>query len=367
MTTPAESDAYLHPVDIRKSHVLTRIVERKVPETDVYDVPFMPIKPFQGRKVKVRVRIGRGAGLAAFKADNASTPVVELEGDIQEIYMELVTIAEKSVVNATDMIHLKSVDEEVAREAARNIVDLASNLRLRNVNRTRWMAWQTAGGTLPITYPNGTVITIDWDFAGAGQNSFFTGSHLPTAAVDWNVNSEMEYTTDIITDVYNWTKLIGDDLGCDPSDCTLHMNGETWRYVRRNKYLLRESNPSYSQPRTAPLSLAEVASILDVKAVKILNPFYLDEGATMAKTKLMPDKKVLITGPYTWMGTPIAEMYDGLVARVEGESIVVDRNPGAKAELYISKEQVAENIRVQTARLPVVNYPAAFVWATVAS
>ena len=367
MATPTDSDAYLHPSDIRKSHVLTRVLERKVPETDIYDVAFMPIKPYQGRRVKVRVRIGRGAGLAAFKADNASTPVVELEGDIQEIYMELVTIAEKSVINATDMIHLKSVDEEVAREAAKNIVDLGANLRLRNVNRTRWMAWQAAAGSLPVTFPNGTTITIDWDFGGAGMNSFFTGSHLPVAAVDWDTLADGVYTTDVITDVYTWTKLIGDDLGCDPSDCTLHINGETWRYLRRNKHLLLESNPVMSQPRSAPLSLTEVASILDVKAVKVLNPFYLEEDATMSKTKLLPDYKVLITGPYSWLGTPIAEMYDGLVARVEGESIVVDRNPGAKAELYISKEQVAENIRVQTARMPIVNYPAGFVMATVGS
>jgi len=60
-------------------------------------------------------------------------------------------------------------------------------------------------------------------------------------------------------------------------------------------------------------------------------------------------------------------MLDGPVARVQGEKIVVSNNPGMRAEMYISKEQVAENVRVQTARLPVINYPAAFLTATVGS
>ncbi len=368
MATPTSSDMYLHPQDIRDAHKLTRIVDRKLPETSVYDVPFMPLKPFTGRRLKLRVRIGRGAGLAAFKADNANTPVVELEGDLQEIYMDLVTIAEKSVINASDIAYLASADEAIAREGARNIVDLAANLRLRNVNRTRWMAWQAAQGTLPVTYPSGAVISVDWDFGGEGMNSFFGGSHLFTAEADWNHQDDDDvYDTDIITDVYTWTKRIGDDLGCDPSDCILHMNGETWRYVRRNSYLLKESNPAMPVPRTAPLKLEEVKSILDIADIRIMNPFYLGEDDTLTKTKLLADNKMLITGPYTWQGMPIAEMYDGIVSRVEGENIIAAPNPGMLAEMYINKEQVAQNVRIQTARMPVLNFPAAFGWATLVS
>jgi hypothetical protein len=368
MATTTTPDEYIHPIDVRKSHVLTKILERKLPETNVYDVSFMPIHPFSGRKVKLQVRIGRGSGLAPFKADNASTPILEFEGDLQELYMELVTIAEEVVLNASDLLALDSPDESVARLASRDILDKGSTLRLRNVNRTRWMAWQASQGTLPIVYPNGTVITIDWDFAGKKQNNFFSATHLQTAAVNWNHQDENEvYDADIITDVYNWTKIIGDDLGCSPNEVTLHMNSTTWRYIRRNKYLLKESNPAYPVPRTAPLKLEEVVSILDVKAIKIMNPFYLTEDTTQTKTPLLEDHKILFTGPYTWQGEPISEMYDGPVVRVEGERIVVERNPGMKAEIYIDKHRIAEFLRVQTARMPIINFPAAFLWATVVS
>jgi len=368
MATPTETGMYIHPIDVRDSAKLTRIIDRKVPEVDHYDVPFMPLNGTNKRKVKVRVRIGRGAGLAAFKADNASTPIVELEGDIQEIFMELVVIAEKAVLNQSDIVHLRSVDEGVAMEAAGNIIDKGALLRLRNVNRTRWMAWQAAMGSCSITYPNGTSLTLDFDFAGEVQNTFFSSTHVVTASTLWNAtDDDSHYSTNIIDDVYTWSKLIADDLGCNESDVTLHLNSTTWRYVKRNEWLLRESSPSFSQPRTAPLKLAEAAEVLDVKEIKILNPFYLSEDTTMTKTKLLADHTILFTGPYQWQGQPIAEMLDGPVARVSGEEIVVGTNPGMQAEIYLSKEQVAENIRIQTARLPVINFPAAFLKATVAS
>ena len=40
-------------------------------------------------------------------------------------------------------------------------------------------------------------------------------------------------------------------------------------------------------------------------------------------------------------------------------------NPGMVAEIYINEEQVAKNVRVQTARMPVVNHPAGIFYAQV--
>jgi hypothetical protein len=359
------ADEYLHPIDIRDAHKLTRILTRKVPETRHYDVSFMPFYGFEGRKVKLHVRDVAGAGLASFKADNSNTPVVETSGNLQELFIELVTISEKEVLNESDLIALESADDRIARGAARDILKKGGDLRLRNVNRTRWMAWQAVKDELTIVYPDGASINIDWDLDGDSWNSWFSGSHLPQAGVDWDAQTNDEYSTDIITDVYNWTKRVADDLGCDQSECTLHMNSTTWRYVRRNKYLIRESTPTLPQPRTAPLKQAEVAEVLDVAAVKTVNAYYLEEDESRTKHYMLPDHRILITGPYEWQGKPIAEMYDGLVARVEGERIVVERNPGMRADIYVNKEQVAENIRVTTARMPILNYPAAFLYAQV--
>lgn len=363
----AITEEYIHPVDVKKAYVLKRILDRKVVETDYYDVPFMPLRPFIGRKVLLTVMEANGAGLAAFKADNSNTPIIEGGGVVQEMYIELVTISEKDVFNATDLIALESPDDYVARVAARTLIDKAKNLKLRNINRSRWMAWQAVKDQLTITYPNATSINVDWDFDGSSTNSYFTGSHLPTAAVNWDAKTADEYTTDIIEDVYAWTKLIADDLGINASECILHLNSTTWRYVRRNKHLLEQSNPTYSE-RKAPLKAGDVADILDIAGIKIMNPYYLEDDGLRTKHYLLPDGHVLITGPYEIRGVPIAELYDGLVALVDGNNEVrVARNPGMQAEIYINAEQAAKNVRVTTGRMPIINYPAAFVYAKVVS
>lgn len=365
MSTTVEE--YLHPSDVRKMHVLTRIIDRKVPETSVYDVGFMPIRNFNGRKVKLTVKEFAGAGLAAFKADNASTPIITGQGTVQDLYMELLLIAEKTVLNASDLIELASPDNAVAAGAARTVVDLGVLLRRRNINRTRWMAWQAAKDALTITYPSGATITIDNDLDGDAQNSWFSSSHLPTPAADWNVTDANDrYNTDIITDVYTWTKLIGDDLGVAPSECILHMNGETWRIVRRNKWLLEElgagSSAGSDVDRRRPAKTDEAADVLDVAGIEVVNGFYLEDDGTRTKNYFLSEGQLMITSPYVVNSVPISEMYDGLVARVQGNQITVAPNPGMVAEIYINEEQVAENMRVQTARMAILNLPAAFVY-----
>jgi len=357
------TDEYLHPSDIRKSHILTRVIQKKKPESEVYDVAFAPLRAFNGRKVKLSVRTSYGAGLAGFKADNANTPVITGAGDLQEQYIELVTIAEKEVLNATDLIALNSPDLGVSEGAARTIVEKALELRIRNVNRTRWMAWQAAKDALSITYPDGTSIAIDWDLDGSGMNDDFSGSHLPTYAA---IGSGYAWTdtdnADIIEAVYTWTKLIADDLGIDESECAMHVNSTTWRYIKKNagiKAELSSQNPRIITPRRE-----EVVEILEIADIRINNDHYWD--TSNAKQKFLPDEYALFTpSSYAYNGTPIMEMYDGLVARVVGGRIVVERNPGMVAEMYVNEEQVAENVRVQTARMPIVNCPAAFVYAKV--
>lgn len=368
MSTVVEE--YLHPSDVRKMHVLTRTIDRKLPESDLYDVLFMPLRSFNGRKVKLAIKEVAGAGLAAFKADNANTPIITGQGDLQEQYIELVTIAEKAVLNASDLIALNSPDNAVAANAARTMVDLGVTLRRRNINRTKWMAWQAVKDALTITYPSGAAITISNDLAGAAQNSFFGATHLPTVSQDWDhQDANLRYDTDVITDVYNWTKRIGDDLGTAPSECILHLNGETWRILRRNKWLLEEVGVGAGSDvdRRRPVNLAEAADVLDVAEIKIVNGYYLEEDGTRTKNYYLDDGQLLVTAPYVVQGTPIAEMYDGLVARVQGGQIVVANNPGMIAEVYLSEEQVAENMRVQTARMPVINYAAAFLYTVVYS
>lgn len=363
------ANEYLHPSDVKKSHVLTRTIDKLVERDAVYDVPFAPFYPTMQRKIKVMVREFDPAGLAQFKADNANTPIVRGGGEIEERYMELVEISEKHVLNATDLIALESPDPSVAEGAARDIVKLGAQLRQRNIQRTKWMAYMAARDALTISYPDGTAVSLDFDFNGDNTNSDFSSSHLPTYAdigdgYAWNhQDSSDNYDADIIEAMYTWTKLIEDDLGAESGECILHCNKATWRYIKKNEGLKAEL--SAQNPRIITPRMNEVVEILEIAEIKIVNDFYKTEDDSTTKNRYIPDGYILLTGPYTVNGVPIMEMYDGPVVMAQNGQLVVNRNPGMVADIYYFEEQKAQNLRVSTARLPVVNYPAAFVYAQV--
>jgi hypothetical protein len=350
------SDKELMYRDIRDAHVLTKIIERRAKESELWDIEFAPILGFRDRKVRMMVRHVDGSGLASFKADDASTPVVKRGGDITELFFEIPLIAEKHPLTSSDLIDLESLDDRVAHRAANNIVALGRQLRIRNMNRSKWMVWQAVQDNLVIQYPDGAQIAVDYDLDGDNQNAYFSGSHLVTAATPWSNAS-----ADIVEDVWTWTKLIADDAGVEQTECIMHLNSTTWKYLKQNTGIRAEL--SAYQPRIITPRQTEVVEILEIAQIKVYNGYYTDQND--AKHKYLPDGKVLITGPYTINGENIVEVKDGLVARVVGEDIVVAPNPGALSEIYINKEQISKNIRVQTARLPILNYPNAIVWASV--
>jgi hypothetical protein len=354
MATP---DRYLSPVDIKDSYVLTKAVERTVNEAALYSVPFAPLVPTSARKVKLRVRHIDGAGLASFKADNADTPVVSGSGRLVELFMELFLISEKDILKESDLISLQSPDELIAKAAAQDVLDKATRLRKRNINRTKWMAWEAAKDNLTVTFPDGTTIAVDYDLAGANHNDWFSTSHKPTASTSW-----ADPDADVIEDIYNWSKIIADDLGRDQSEVIMYCRTAVWRYLTKNAGIKGEL--STTDPRIITPKKAEVIEILGIGEIRINNEFYVTEGTTQ-KSHYLDEGHVLFTGPDTVNGDPIMEVKDGPVVRVVNNELIVGNNPGALAETYISAEAKSQSVRVSTARLPVINYPAAFVYADI--
>lgn len=349
----ATADQYLSPIDVRDSHVLTRVVERRVREDARYNIPFAPLVSTTARKIKLRVRHVDGSGLASFKADNANTPIVAGSGDVTEVFMELFTIGEKEVLKASDLVALRSPDPEVARTQASEIVAKAVRLRQRNVNRTKWMAWQAVQDSLTVTYPDGTTIAVDYDLDKQKWNSWFSASHKGTVNTAWS-----DVSSDIIGDVYDCTYIIAEDLGVAQSDCIMYVSPATWRNMRKNTGI--KAQLSTVSPRIITPTMAEVTTILDLRAIRIYSDFYVDTSD--AKQKFLDDGHVLFTGGDSVNGDNLMEVKDGPVARVVNGDIVVASNPGAESEIYVNEEQVAANVRVQTARVPEILYPAAFYW-----
>ncbi|RKY14054.1 MAG: hypothetical protein DRP52_01055 [Planctomycetota bacterium] len=355
MATP---DFYLSPVDAKDAFLLTAVVERRVNESEIYNVPFAPLVQTTSRQIKLHVKVGYGSGLAPFKADNAETPIFTSTGSFVEEYMELLVLAEKDVLKQSDMIKLQSPDPMVAKTAAQDLLDKAVTLRLRNVNRTKWMAWQAAFGSLAIAYPDGVGYTIDYDLAGAKQNSTFLASHLPTTSVAWSDTTN----ADIIEDLYNWSKIIADDLGIDQSECMVYMRTAVFRYLKKNAGIKAEL--SGDNPRIITPKESEIIEILGIGGITIENGFYLEENSR-TKNYFLDEGHILMTGPNTVNGQPIMEMKDGPVARVINGQIVISSNPGAVAETYINVEQVNENVRVTTSRLPQMTHAEAFLYADI--
>ena len=354
----ATIDYYLSPVDVKDAHVLTRAVERQVKEADIYSVPFAPLTPTTARKIKLRVRHVDGSGLASFKADNAQTPIVSGSGGLIELFMELFLISEKDILKESDMIALQSPDELIARDAAAEVLAKAVRLRRRNINRTKWMAWQAAKDELTVTFPDGTTIAVDYDLTGSSHNNWFSSSHKPTTSVAWSNTS----SADIIEDVYNWSEIIADDLGVDQSEVIMYCRAAVWRYLRKNAGIRGELSPS--SPRVITPKREEIIEVLGIGEIRINNDFYVEDG-TETKQYYLDEGHILLTGSDTVNGDPIMEVKDGPVARVVNGRIVVSSNPGALSETYIDREIVTENVRVSTARLPQMNYPAAFVYADI--
>lgn len=356
MATP---DVYLSPVDIKDSHILTRAVERKAKEPSVYSVPFAPLTSTTARKIKLRVRASKGSGLASFKADNALTPVISTQGELIEIFMELALISEKDVLKPSDLIALQSPDELIAQAAAKDVLDKAVVLRQRNINRTKWMAWQAAFDNLSITYPDGTSIAVDYDLDGDAYNDWFSTSHLPTTSIAWSTTA----TATIIDDVYLWSKIIADDLGVDQSEVIMYCRTSAWRNMQKNTGIRGELSPS--DPRVITPKRDEVVEILGIGEIRINNEFYTEEGSE-TKNYFLDEGHILLTGPDSVNGAPLMEMKDGPVVRVSGNNdLVVSTNPGAVSEVYVNQELTVQNVRVSTARLPQMNYPAGFVYADI--
>jgi hypothetical protein len=121
---------------------------------------------------------------------------------------------------------------------------------------------------------------------------------------------------------------------------------------------------STTDPRVITPKMSEVVEILGIREIRIENDFYVTEG-TQTKSYYLDEGHILLTGPDTVNGDPIMEVKDGPVVRVANGQLVVGNNPGALAEVYINAEAKTENVRVSTARLPVMNFPAAFVYADI--
>jgi len=346
----------LDPRSIEDAYVLTRVIENAVHEDTSIAERICPLTPVNTRQVQVAVREFTPVGLAAFKAQNASTPTRIGGVAVQRIFLDLPDIEEQEPISTQDILHLASADDRVALAAARNIVKIAEELRQRNRQRSIWMRWMAFRDQLSIAYETGDTLTIDFDLDNTDGG--MDRSHVITlSGSDVWTND----TSDPIGQVQTWVDYIADDLGVDGA--WLHMNRKTWRTLKEHaalKAFLTESSGDLKL-----LTTDRVRILFDLEGgIVVENGYYEDTDGS--KVRFIPDGYVLVTAPYVVYGAPIAEMWDGPVVMYDPASndLVVANNPGAREEIYVNPASKTKCVRVNTARMAYIRREA-FIWAQV--
>jgi len=353
----------IQPFDFRDSRLLTREITRKKSEQMTYNVAWAPMRQVKSRNVRLHITRWNGSGLAQFRSVNANTPIMPDEGTVQEQFIELVNLAELTPMTEDEILFLDSPDGRVRGRVLKDALQRTQRLRQRNINRSIWMAWQSVQDQLVIAYEDGGYLTVTWDLAGATYNSWFTSSHLPTASTEWNhTDADGDYDALIKDDMETWADILAIDGGVVEEEIIMHVNTRTWRIVQENKWL--RSKLSADRPRDIRPKRSEAAEALGIGKIEIVDSYWWDEDENV-RYKHLDDGKALFTGPYIAQdGAPIVEMLDGPVVTVSGGRARVTNNAGLRAETWAREDPPMEFIRVQSARMAVLNHPEQILFAT---
>ncbi len=346
------------PRSIEDAHVLTRLITKELHEDTEIGEKIAPLRTVTSRKIQVKTRQFNPAGIGQFKSINGNTPIRAGGGRVTSEYMELVDLEEKEVLRADDILALASIDDRVAADAARNVVEIGRELAIRNRNLTRWMRWKAFQDALTFTFHDGTSVAVQYQLGN--EDSGMTYAHVQEllTTAKWNAPT----TADPLGNVQDWSDYIATDLGVDGA--WLIMNRKTFRILQKVDQI-----EAYLMEHYGPLKIPNaeaMAEIFDLKSagggILVENGYWEDTDGT--KNRYIPDGYVLMTAPWVVDSAPIAEVYDGPVVMVQGNDLVAAPNPGLQAEMYIEAESKTKSIRLATARMVWLRREA-FIWAKV--
>lgn len=337
----------LTPRELINPEVLSRLVEFRVQEETGYNISALaPIQSVTRTSVKLNVRSADISRIGQFRADNALTPIsIPPTIGRATLELEMPLLSEKEILRERRIKELRSADTEVAQEAARIILNQAVRLRQQNINLTKFMVFRAAQDALTITYPDGEALDIDYGLENADVG--MSATHLPTAGVLWSAIT----TADPRSDVDAWSKLITDDQGASQDQITMWITTDVWRNLQDNTKV-QQLVGTVAEP-LRPTRVQQVADIFGLKTIQLYDDTVKDRTGTAFK--LLPITKALFVGP-TQNGQPIIEVEDGPVARWDNatQDIVVANNAGAVSEIWAQADPLVRNVRVTTARIPLV-------------
>lgn len=342
--------ATITPYDLMKSEVLTRLIQKQLTNPDaIYDIQDLaPIVPTNERTVRIGVREADLSQVGQFRAMNQQTPLITKEystggGRIREVALAI--LAEKDNILEDVYLNLRSPDGRVAQEAVRAILNSGVTLQKRNINLSRKMVWLAVFDSLVITLPDNTSFGVDFDFDNTDGG--MSGSHMvPAPATLWS-----NVAADPIGDVQAWAERIATDAGNPLTELELWMSTKTFQYLQKVT-LIQEEYGSLLEPRR-PTNPQQIADLMGIRRIRLYDSTYKD--AVGAVTRFLPENRVILFAPNT-SGERNIQLLDGPVAMFDDRAndIRVGNNPGMRAEIWTSADPPTKNIRVQTARMPMI-------------
>jgi hypothetical protein len=313
-----------------------------------------PSVDVQSREVKINVRDVHAFGKGQLRAPGASPALYEPKVSLREEVIELAILSEEHRINDEDYLALKSTDENYRKKAGLSIVERGNILAIRNRRLADVHRWDAFSGETVLTYPNGSSLTVDYGFPSG---------HKPTAGTLWSDTTN----SDPIADLKAWQKLSAVEIGHYGTQ--IHMSSDTWDYILENEkiaeYLTGSDRGLYVVRKDDVLAL-----LRDGTQIIITDAGYRDEGVGTARgvntlTRYLPQGKVLITTPYTIEGERIADTPNGQVIVSTGYNSVAIRQ-GPQAEVLLEQRSKTHMLRYESAKIPRILHPGAFVYATVA-
>lgn len=341
--------------------VFTNLVKRRVEDAanandgqynrEYYGQNIAPMVSVRARKTKMKFADMVATGLGQFKAPNATPALMTVRPTLEEKIIDLALLEEDHRIESEEWLALQSNDPLVRDGERVSLLDRMHVLQTRNDKLTEWMRWEAFKGTLVIAYPNGSSRTVDYGI----QNT-----HKPTAATAWTdlVNA------DPIENINTWAEIGASDAGSLYTHW--HMNFKTLRLMLRNENVL-----GYLTSYGRELRLATTEDLTRLLAhgageFHTIDAGYRAENATgYGLTKFLPDNRVLGTTDYNYGGMPIADVADGQVlVNVQGSDVPVVKQ-GMQSEFFTDWHSKNVFVRQASARIPRINFPDAFLYATV--
>jgi hypothetical protein len=339
--------AVLTQRELFQPETLTDLVMLRATDEVDYDIDFLAAMQQTDRtRVKMNVRAGTYSRIGQFRADNANTPISTPPGiHAESIEMPIPLLSEKEIMREDLLRLLNSVDEGLATEAMDEILDQGARLKTQNTNLTKLMVWRAAQDILTITYNAAVPLDIDYGLENADLG--MSASHLPdvSGTAPW-----ANPATDLVSHVDAWSLLINNDAGMAQSDLTMIISTPILRNMQANTKMMALAG-SAADPRRP--TLQQLADFFGIKEIIVYDRLYKDmAGVTQ---RYFPITKVILKvdniGP-----VPTIQLFDGPVVRFDSATgtLVTGNNAGALVDTWASPDPPQQNIRVTTARMPIV-------------